>query len=136
MPPPAVPRQHIVRKKGVDPVLSEEMILDCLSVDCTLDGIQALQTGALFSIVDAYDRLTVRDAYLPIVYASLALHATMSRIHALTMVKRLLDKGELTDEKLDAALEGLYSYATGAKIDLKRMVSHVAECAKSSNPIS
>lgn len=130
------PRKRKVQKTGFDPILSEDMILDCLSTAIDNDGVRALSTGSMLSVVGAFDREVLREEFIPTVYSALALHTSMGQIQTLISMQRLMDKGELSVEKMSDAIQTLTTFATQHKLMLKKFVERMSQCAKADETIS
>ena len=136
IPPAKNPRPKKIRKTGTDPLVSEEMIVDCLSVESDGDQPGILQTGAMMAILDAFDRGVERDGFIPILYTGLNLHTSVGRLTTLRSAMQLMDSNQLSVESLSDALRQMEQYATSQKVALKSLVDRLVQCPRAADPIS
>ena len=124
------------RRKGNSPRLSEDMILDCLTVEISGENIGAIQSGAIMAIVNAFDRRIDRSYFIMLCDAAMTLHGAMGRMHTLLSTKRLEIDKELDGEKIDTAITSITQHASQKQLQLKEMMALVAQCPKEQDTIS
>ena len=120
------------------------MVIDCLSVLVNPAGMEALQSGALLSIVDSYDRRILRENFVPVASISLGLHTAMGRMDTLLSVRTLISRrgGDRTPEDatlldhIDKALQHLIAYAEGKRSELKQRMELVVQCPTAEDTVS
>ncbi len=125
-----------MRRRGTSPKLSEDMILDCLGVDTSVENIGAIQSGAIMSIVGAFDRKIDRSYFIMLCDAAMTLHGAMGRMHTLISMKKLESDNELDADKLDKAINGLAAHADQKRLQLKELMAAVAQCPTEQDTIS
>jgi hypothetical protein len=118
-----------------DPILSELIVMASLDIPVSLQNIESLQSAALISVVDAFDRRIERESFCEIVAASLALHSYLARLNLAAAVESLLAKDVLTLKKVQDAAQSLTMDGEAARIALKRFMHLVVQCPTSADPI-
>jgi hypothetical protein len=118
-----------------DPILSERDILHRLDVPAGVASFDRLQTAAMLSIVDGFDRKIQRDPFVHLTGAALSLHANLSRLQLLDLLIEHHAKQTLTLDTLARSNTELVAYCEAARRVLVTKVELIAECSTSHDKI-
>lgn len=129
-------KKRAPRRKGITPKISEQMILDCLDVPVNGENIGALQSGAIMSVVDAFDRQIQREHFVMLCDHALTLHSAMGRMHTLLSTQHLQEQKELSPATITNAIQRITEHASSKRQQLKDMMKLVAQCPTGEDPIS
>jgi hypothetical protein len=119
-----------------DPILSELIVMASLDIPVSLQNIESLQSAALISVVDAFDRRIERESFCEIAAASLALHSYLARLNLAAAVESLLAKEVLTLKKVQDAAQSLTMDGEAARVALKRFMHLVIQCPTSHDSVN
>lgn len=119
-----------------DPQLNEAMILDILDVPVSLEMAERLQSGALMSVLDAYDRKILRDPFTDIVAAALTLNQQLGRASLAQAVHNLIKSDGLTEEKVTATIKHYLERAEEQKAKIIKIMELVVQCPKKGDTIN
>lgn len=123
-------------RTGTDPVLNELMILNALEAKSGPASVQRLQTGALMSVIDAFDRRIQRPEFCQIVYSAMALHSHLARIHLGMAVETLIKQDLMDSKKIEEALRILTGDAESERISLYKQMELVVQCPTAADSVS
>lgn len=127
---PKPPSEEVskVRAQGTTSLLNERMIQDCLSVPTTPENSEQIQSGAMLTVLDSFDRKVVRSYFVNIVNASFSLHSAMSRLHTLYVLKGMMEQPDFKKEQVDEALAKLTAYGEAKHKELDGMLAMLVQC--------
>lgn len=118
-----------------DPLIDEEGILELLSVPVQANTIGALQAGAVQALLDLYDRKVTREEFIKSAAPCIELHAQAAKLWLLNNITRVYADGELDEERLKRAHDGLTAITTTAASRVHDIVSKLVECPTSEDKI-
>jgi hypothetical protein len=119
-----------------DPKINEQYLLSVLDVPCSLDVIDRLQSGALMSSVNGFDRRILRDPFMALTAAAFSLHTNLGRFHLLARIRELEKEQKLTTEKLDEANLQLQAFCETERVHLVSQVTAIAACPTSVDKVN
>ena len=111
-----------------DPVLDEILIQACLALPPTAENSEKVQQGALMAAVNAFDRRLERDKFIDIVSSAQTLKDALGRQSIARSIDIIFRAGDLSQEKLDSAIEGLTKVVDIHRLRLLDMVKDMAQC--------
>jgi hypothetical protein len=119
-----------------DPVLHEPTIMDTL--DCRVDPGNAsrLQTAALLSLIDAYDRRLTRENFLVLAEAALGMHTQIGKLYMMASVADNYNLGVLDDLMVERAVNGTSAMAVKAHDELYGLMKKVVMCPTSDDKVN
>lgn len=118
-----------------DPVFDEEFIKALLKSTVCVDNVTRLQQGAVFALVDLYDRKVTRDEFTSAASACLALYGQLAKLWVLDNVEKVFDEGELDKSRFTiarASLQDLIRVQCEGVIDI---VKRLQECPASGDKV-
>jgi hypothetical protein len=112
----------------VSPRIDESMVLGILDVPVNMNTVPQLQSGAILSTVDAWDRNIQRGPFVDIMAVSFNLHSGAGRLQTMISIRDMLSNGDLDVTKLDDAIGRLVSATETHRNALLKHMELVSQC--------
>ncbi len=122
-------------RKRVDPQLSEYAIMGNLSMPSSAETADALQIGAMLSLVAIYDRKLNRETFIEAAQGSTALYGMLGRLTIAEAILHMLEKESFTKDKIEEAVKELTTYAEAERHKIIKIMELVVQCPTSNDPI-
>lgn len=90
-----------------DPIIDEELIMALLKGTVCPDNVNRLQQGAIFALVDLYDRKVTRDEFTNMASSCIALYGQLAKLWVLRNIEQVYDEGELDKPRFHTARDAL-----------------------------
>ena len=101
-----------------DPLLDERSILNMLDVPASLVSAERLQTAAMLSLVDGFDRKLQREPFVRLTAAALSVHTNLGRLQFLNLLVQLRKQQDFTADQFAAATVEVVVYCEIERIVL------------------
>jgi hypothetical protein len=127
------------KRTGSGPLFDEQMILDCLAQPTNFDGIGPLQSAAMMTLVDCYDRKVERDFFGNVAATALALHTAMGRLHTISVLRAMVAEPQFKENperEIDGAIKSLTAHAVLRQKELGQMVHLLVQCPTGEDSIN
>lgn len=118
-----------------DPQMYEPQLLDVLSVPAGVLTVERLQSGALMSVVDAFDRRIMRYPFIDLVQAAMVLNNQLGRLTLVAAIAEEVKNKTVTPEKLAEAIVGLTERAEIQRLKVLKLMQLVAACPTSEDNV-
>lgn len=119
-----------------DPILNEDMILAALSVPAALAVAEQLQEASGMALANAYDRKIERAPFIDLMNAALSMSYHMAKLQVTGRIRALMERDQLTKEKLDNAAMELIAFGEASRVKLYNMTERVSQCPTSLDKVS
>ena len=119
-----------------DPILNEDMILAGLSPPAALDTADQLQEASWLAIANAYDRQIEREPFIQLIGAAMTMNNNLGRLQVTRRCREMMERDQLTKERLDDAVIQLIGYSESARVELFKLTELVAQCPTSLDKVS
>jgi len=127
------------KRKGTSPLFDEGMILDCLAQPLDFNAIGPLQSAAMMTLIDCYDRKVEREFFGNVAATCLALHTAMGRLHTSSVLRAMAKEEQFKEnpeKELDGAIKSLLNHASMRQKELNNMVHLLVQCPTGEDSIN
>lgn len=121
--------------KGSDPILDEDGILTLLNAVISPATTNALQAGAVQTLLDLYDRGVTRKEFCEQGSECLAMYGTVAKLWMLNNMHQVFSEHGLTEEKFKAAEAQLVELIQKQTLTLIATVQRLQQCPTSEDKI-
>lgn len=133
------PPKKPLKTKGTSPLFDEGMIIDCLAQPIGFDSIGPLQSAAMMTLIDCFDRKVEREFFGNVAATCLALHTAMGRLHTSTVLRAMAKEDQFKanpERELDGAIKSLLNHASMRQKELNQMVHLLVQCPTGEDSIN
>ena len=117
------------------PVLDEETLIKALSAEVGPNTTELIRSGAVLSLIDAFDRRLPRNVFLDILSHSLPLYDWLGCLDTVRRMSRLQNQQKLTEAALAEAVAEYMSTSDSVRAYLLSRMKLVVTCAPSTATI-
>jgi hypothetical protein len=121
-----------------DPMFDEDHIIHLLQSPVKVENIDLLQSGAVQTICDLYDRKATRDEFIAGLALGLQLYGMLAKFWLLDNIEETTKKfdGNLPQDKWDIARAQSVAVITEQRRSMVDLVERLKQCPTSKDPIS
>lgn len=119
-----------------DPIFDETLIEHLLAVPVTPDTADAIQAGAVQTLIDLYDRKVTREEFMTSGAACVALYGQCAKYWMLQSVYRAFKNSELSDEHFVSADKGLAALIEEQAKKVQEIVGRLKQCPTSKDIVN
>lgn len=118
-----------------DPVLHEPTIMDTLDCNPYPENASRLQAAALLCLLDAYDRKLIREHFVTLASAALALHTQVGKLFLIDSVRENDKIGMLDTTLIDKAVRGVQGMTSSAHAELYGLMNKIVMCPTTADKV-
>lgn len=119
------------------PLLDERVMMDALRAPIAGgEGASRIMIGAMWALLDSFDRKLERDKFEEIADQSVKLTQLLARLSLCEIIQRMHNNGTLTGEKLEEAVADLAKRAEVERRSFCEKMNLVVQCPWESDPIN
>ncbi len=119
-----------------DPLLDEDFILHLLKRPVIADQLHHLQTGSVQALCDLYDRKVTREEFTTQASVCLGLYGQCAKLWMLNNIKTVWDEGDLDDDRLTQAADGLAELVRVQAEQVIEIVKRLKMCPTSKDAVN
>ena len=113
------------------PLIDENTLIQALLTEISPENIDKIRSGAVLSVIDAFDRRITRVQFLDILATALPLYDWLGSLQTVQRVDSINKKQKLTEESLAEAVAEYCSRSDAVRLTLLRCMRGVVACAPS-----
>jgi uncharacterized protein with gpF-like domain len=132
----AVGLENVKLRKRLDPQLSEKAIQGNLSIVPSAENAEALQIGAMLTLVAIFDRKLDRELFVDTATAVTALYGMLGRLSIAESILHMMKKDVFTQVKVADAAKELITYAEVELQKIRKIMEQVEQCPTSYDTIN
>lgn len=118
-----------------DPILDEDGIVSLLKQPVLPENVNAIQAGAVQSMIDLYDRKVTREEFCELLAPCLALYGTASKLWLLNNIYDVHRQHGLNDERFTKAAAELRDVIEKQVATVVGIVERVKQCPTSEDKV-
>lgn len=123
-----------MKRAGIDPIIDEEVIIECLTQD---ESETQHQSGALMTLIDAWDRDITRDQFIALASAAVTCFDNIGRHSMMHAVKKFLkDKNyDIAPADVETTLVTTGNMLKTSTGDVRKMARLISMMARAEDAI-